>query len=155
MVLNGDIMNDKYNYKILIDKKEFQHRIKDCITSDELDKFFNCTVFADKSEYRYAMIHGMIIASMLASDCELFFTKEELESKENSETNYMENVAKMLGVELDEEFKVFHNDGVSTVKLTSNGICFVTHIGTLKKDASSICLTEILNGNYKIERIKK
>lgn len=148
-------MKEKYNYRILIDKEEFQQRITDCITSDELDKFFNCTVFADKSECRGAMMHGMIIAAMLTTDCERIFIKEELESKENSGTNYMKNVAKMLGIELDEEFKVFHNDGVSTVKLTSNGICFVNHIGNLKKDAPSICLTEILNGNYKIERIYK
>lgn len=68
-------------------------------------------------------------------------------------SNYMEQVAEILGVELNEEFKVFHTYW-STVKLTEEGLSFVNHLGCLKNDAPSICLMEILNGNYKIERIK-
>lgn len=67
--------------------------------------------------------------------------------------NYMEKVAEMLGVELNEEFKVFH-EYWSTVKLTEEGLSFVNHLGYLKDDAPSICLMGILNGDYKIERIK-
>lgn len=67
----------------------------------------------------------------------------------------MKNVAKILGVKLNEEFIVIHEEGRSTVKLTSDGLIFVNHLGQLKTDASSICLKEILNGNYKIERMGK
>lgn len=66
--------------------------------------------------------------------------------------NYMKNIAEMLGVKLNEEFIVVHDDGRSTVKLTQEGLSFVNHLGSLKKDAASICLKEILNGNFQIER---
>lgn len=69
--------------------------------------------------------------------------------------NYMKNIAEMLGVELNEEFVVIHDDGRSTVKLTDEGIKFVYHVGQLKEDAASICLKEILNGNFEIEHMGK
>ncbi len=61
-------MEDKY--VTLIDSREFQAKILEFISSEELDKFFNCTVFADKPECRQAMIHGMCVASMLTCKCE-------------------------------------------------------------------------------------
>lgn len=69
--------------------------------------------------------------------------------------NYMKNVAEMLGVEINEEFIVTHDEGRSTVKLTTSGLKFVNHLGTLKEDAPAICLKEILNGNFQIEHINK
>lgn len=69
-------------YKVLIDSQEFQRRILDLITTEELDKFFNCTVYAEEensNSYKAAMIHGMCIASMMTSDCnQVFFVKEEI-----------------------------------------------------------------------------
>lgn len=66
----------KEDILVLIDSKEYHKRIMDCITSEELDKFINCTVFADKPECRQAMIHGMCIASMLTSDCSRIFVRD-------------------------------------------------------------------------------
>lgn len=65
------------NYMTVINASEYQQRILDCITSNELDKYFNCTVFSDKPECRQAMIHGMCIASMLISDCSTIIMMEK------------------------------------------------------------------------------
>lgn len=70
-------------------------------------------------------------------------------------TNYMKNVAEMLGVKLHEEFYVIHNNGSSKVVLEEEGIRFINHIGCLKEDAPAICLQEILNGTFQIEHIMK
>lgn len=67
-------MEDKY--VTFIDSKEFQEKILEFISSDEVDKFFNCTVFADKPECRQAMIHGMCIASMMTCKCKQFIGKQ-------------------------------------------------------------------------------
>lgn len=64
------------NCKILIDSNELQQHIMDCINSEEIDKFYNCTMYKDNKECKGAMIHGMIIASMLTSRCEQHYTKE-------------------------------------------------------------------------------
>ena len=55
--------------RLLIDSSEFQKRVMKCITTEEVDKFFSHTVFADDPKCRQAMIHGMCIAAMLTSDC--------------------------------------------------------------------------------------
>lgn len=68
-------------YKVLIDSQEFQRKILDLITTKELDKLFNCTIYAEKENsdsYKAAMIHGMCIASMMTSDCNLVFVREEI-----------------------------------------------------------------------------
>ena len=62
-------------YLVLIDSKEFQQRVLDCITTEEIDKFFHNTVFADDERCKQAMIHGMCIASMLTSYCEPMLIK--------------------------------------------------------------------------------
>lgn len=58
--------------KLLVDTSEYQKRVLDCIGSEEIDKFFGSTVFAGLPESnmcKQAMIHGMIIASMMTSQC--------------------------------------------------------------------------------------
>lgn len=63
-------MEEKEKYLVLIDSREFQQKIMNCITSEEIDKFFQNTVFADDERCKQAMIHGMCIASMITSQCE-------------------------------------------------------------------------------------
>lgn len=70
-------MENKNDYLMLIDSTEFQSKILDYITSKELDEMLAVTIFADKPECKQAMIHGMIIASMLTSKCEYFVAKQE------------------------------------------------------------------------------
>lgn len=67
-------MEDKYS--TFIDSKEFQSKILEFIGSDEIDRFFNCTVFADIPSCRQAMIYGMCIASMMVCKCEQFVSKQ-------------------------------------------------------------------------------
>ena len=72
------------NYKILIDVQEYQKRILDVMTSEEIDKYFNCTVFNEKEDkvgYKSAMIHGMCIASLLTTDCDLVIAEERYGEK--------------------------------------------------------------------------
>ena len=47
---------------------EYQKRVLDCISSKEIDKYLESSVYAGKDECRQAMIFGMCIASMLTSD---------------------------------------------------------------------------------------
>lgn len=63
--------------KDFIDIKEFQTKILEFIASDEIDKFFNCTTFANIPECKQAMIYGMCIASMLTSRIEGVSLKDE------------------------------------------------------------------------------
>ena len=67
------------NYKTLIETKEFQQRILDCVLSDEINRMFENTYFANKdnaSDCKAAMIHGMVMASLLASSCESYIVGE-------------------------------------------------------------------------------
>lgn len=68
--------------KILIETKEFQQKILDCVLTDEINRMFESTYFSTKensSDYKAAMIHGMIMASLLTSSCETYVVegKEE------------------------------------------------------------------------------
>lgn len=65
--------------------------------------------------------------------------------------NYMAEVAKLLGVELGEEFQICGN-GEATVKLTEDGLKIVTILGKLIDHANEICLTKLLAGKYVIKR---
>ena len=68
------------DYKILIETKEFQRRILDCVLSDEINRMFESTYFASKdnaSDCKAAMIHGMVMASLLASSCESYIGGEK------------------------------------------------------------------------------
>lgn len=75
------------DYSILIDSEEFHKRVLDCIGSEEIDKFFNNTVFADDTNYKFSMIHGMCIAAMLTSDCSQICAKREDEQIAQDEKN--------------------------------------------------------------------
>lgn len=55
------------DFKILIDSTEFQQKVLDYISSCEIDKMIDTTVFKDNQEYKQAIIYGMVIASMLTS----------------------------------------------------------------------------------------
>lgn len=65
--------------------------------------------------------------------------------------NYMAEVAKLLGVEIGEEFEI-SNNGKAIVKLTENGLEMVTILGKLIDNAEHICLTKLLTGKYEIKR---
>lgn len=68
-------MND--NYKLYIEVSEFQQKVLDYITSGEIDKMINATIFANKTDCKRAIIHGMAIASMLTSRCKLIGIKDD------------------------------------------------------------------------------
>lgn len=64
------ITEEKDKCLILIDTQEYQQRVLDCIISDEINKLFNATVFKDSDktqECKQAMIHGIVMASMMTS----------------------------------------------------------------------------------------
>ena len=54
---------------ILIDQVDFQKKILDCVTSEEIDKYFYSAQFKNDSQCRQAMIYGMTIASLLVNQC--------------------------------------------------------------------------------------
>ena len=64
------------NCKIVVDVTEFQQKVLDYISSEEIDKMISNTIFADKPECKSAIIHGMTIASMLTGCCELMYVKD-------------------------------------------------------------------------------
>ena len=67
------IMGDfNFSNKILIDSTEFQQKVLDYISSCEIDKMINATVFKDNQECKQAIIYGMVIASMLTSKCKFY-----------------------------------------------------------------------------------
>lgn len=64
--------------KLLIDSTEYQQKVLDCISSEEIDKFFRVTYFKNLPEsdmYKQAMIYGMTIASMITSRCDRIVIK--------------------------------------------------------------------------------
>lgn len=69
-------------YRLVVDTKEFQQKVLDYISSDEIDKMISNTVFAEKPECKSAIAHGMIVASMLTSYCTLMYVKEYKEEEE-------------------------------------------------------------------------
>lgn len=71
---------NKESYRVLIDLKELQQKVLDYIESEEIDKMIRSTIFDGKPECRSAIIHGMCIASMLASYCEPFCIIEKSKS---------------------------------------------------------------------------
>ena len=83
------MMNEKY--LVLIDSKEFQQKILDCITTEKIDKFFHNSVFSDDERCKQAMIHGMSIASMFTSYCNPVLIKSnpttDLQCKDTKKVN--------------------------------------------------------------------
>lgn len=63
--------------------------------------------------------------------------------------NYMQDVARMLGVELEEEFKL--NNGETKYKFTENGLYFLAPDGWWQW--SNVMLPRILRGNVKIVKL--
>lgn len=93
-----------FSNKILIDSTELQQKVLDYISSCEIDKMINTTVFKDNQECKQAIIHGMVIASMLTSRCKQIKINEaagmkkciilEIENKtdfENKMNEYLSN----------------------------------------------------------------
>ena len=65
----------------------------------------------------------------------------------------MEEVARILGVELGEEFMIYTtNDGCATAKLTKSGLHFVDRFKGLSHEKLSVCLNELLVGTFSIKR---
>lgn len=77
---------DNNNTRV-INVEEFQQKILDYISSDELDKMISNTVFAGKSECKSAVAHGMALASMLTSTCEIMYVKDREDKEEQMEEN--------------------------------------------------------------------
>ena len=77
----GDKIKMSNDCKIVVDTNEFQQKVLDYINSDDIDKMISNTVFADKPECKSAIIHGMSIASMLTSACELMYVREYKEEE--------------------------------------------------------------------------
>lgn len=67
--------------------------------------------------------------------------------------NYMKQVAEMLGVELDEEFKIEESRASSRFKLTLNGGYRYGEEDEIWQESSVIC--DILNGNMNIVKLPK
>jgi len=69
-------MEEKQKYKIAIEYKDFQEKILDYITSGKLDEMINHTVFNEDENCKSAIIHGMCIASLVASSCDQIYVME-------------------------------------------------------------------------------
>lgn len=76
------------DFKIVIDAEEFHQKILDYISSDELDKMISNTVFNGKPECKSAIVHGLVVASMLTSRCELMY----INNNKNGEKLMEENI---------------------------------------------------------------
>ena len=66
--------------------------------------------------------------------------------------NYMSEVAHMLGVELEEEFKI-NDDSTNNFKLTNSGLFFLNHVGVWGSCEHK--LTQLLNGKHEIIKLPK
>lgn len=118
----------EYVRRILVDVNELQRKVLDYIHSDKLDKMISNTIFSDNLEYKNAIIHGMIIASILTSKCELTCVKDnnKLNTSYNDriEKNMMQMTAKGLREILDgmkDDAKIFCglSEGSSIKKVIS------------------------------------
>ena len=77
-------MKEKYKDGMYIDISEFQSKILNHIYSKEFDKQFESTQFStyeDAKGYKQAMMHGMVMASIMTSQCAHFYVKK-LETEE-------------------------------------------------------------------------
>lgn len=71
------------NYKVLIDSTELQQKVLDYIASEEFNKMVDSTVFRDDNQCKLAIIHGMVIASMLTCRCEQFYINFKKEDRKH------------------------------------------------------------------------
>ena len=78
---NPSIDKGKEEPLVLISQKELHNRILKCITSDEINKFVDNSVYSDNAMARQAITFGMCIASMLSSDCQTYLFKQKKEDR--------------------------------------------------------------------------
>lgn len=67
-------MEDNKN-KVFIEVDKFQQKILECISSGEVDEYFNSSMFTNIPGAKGAMIYGMCIASLLTSKCDQIIGK--------------------------------------------------------------------------------
>lgn len=62
---------------ILINSNEFQGKILDSISSEELDKWINSSVYRDNKDAKGAIIYGMTFAAMQTCRCQQYLVSEK------------------------------------------------------------------------------
>lgn len=105
----------------LIDTEEFQQLILDYINTDKVDKWFTTTVFSEKDnadELRSAMIHGMLVAAMLTTQCRHIEINDPINIEEPS-INIEETKLEQVVIDGD----VIHNLQEAADWLRESGIC--------------------------------
>lgn len=119
-------MGEKYKDTILIDMGEFQSKILEHVCSEEFNKQFDSTQFStyeDAKGYRQAMMHGMVMASLMTSQCEYLCVREKLDEgdahvivHEGNEDEYYEecSACHSKNVSVDDNF--CSNCGVMFIK---------------------------------------
>lgn len=73
--------------KIFIDKYEFQSKILDLISSEELNKYIDNSVYKDNKDAKGAVTYGMALASMQTCRCQQYLVEKEPEKSEDVSTN--------------------------------------------------------------------
>lgn len=71
------------NYKMLIDSTELQQKVLDYIVSEEFNKMVDSTVFRDDNQRKLAIVHGMVIASMLTCRCKPLYINLKQEDRKH------------------------------------------------------------------------
>lgn len=105
-------MGEKYKDRILIDMGEFQSKILEHVCSNEFNKQFESTQFStyeDAKGYRQAMMHGMVMASIMTSQCEYLCVREKVEKEEQGYVNVHQGHED----EYYEECSICHSNNVS------------------------------------------
>lgn len=75
-------MNNTNPDLALVDIGEFQRTVLDFIASNEIDRMIDSTVFKDNPNYKSAIIHGITIAAMLTSRCNVVYTVSRVYKEE-------------------------------------------------------------------------
>lgn len=66
------------DYRVFIDREEYEKRLLQCMTSEELDDFLSNSVFSEDKKCHQAVIYGIHIAAMLLSNVNnIICTKKE------------------------------------------------------------------------------
>lgn len=68
--------------------------------------------------------------------------------------NKMEELAKLLGVELEEEFDIETDKLINRCKVTKDGICLLHYISN-KYILSNVDVCKLLTGEYKIKKLPR
>lgn len=110
----------------LIVVKEFQQLIFDYVTTDKVDEWFNTTVFSEKDnadELRSAMIHGMLVAAMLTTQCRNIEINDPINIEEPS-INIEESQLEQVVIDGD----VIHNLQEAADWLRKSGLFDYYHV---------------------------